>query len=127
MPNGSSADALRKVILENFGIVKGLMTTVHAFTNDQRILDLPHKDLRRARAAALDASRAEFLRLREMEFTLAARALGVPAYRTIFRHILPNAITPVIVYATITVGVIIAAGTIAAGTIRCRQADIRTA
>jgi glyceraldehyde 3-phosphate dehydrogenase len=42
-----------KVILENFGIVKGMMTTVHSYTNDQNILDLPHKDLRRARAAAL--------------------------------------------------------------------------
>lgn len=42
-----------KVLLENFGIVKGMMTTIHAYTNDQRILDLPHKDLRRARAAGL--------------------------------------------------------------------------
>jgi glyceraldehyde 3-phosphate dehydrogenase len=42
-----------KVLQENFGIRRGLMTTVHAYTNDQRILDLPHKDLRRARAAAL--------------------------------------------------------------------------
>lgn len=42
-----------KVIDENFGIVKGTMMTVHSYTNDQRILDLPHKDLRRARAAAL--------------------------------------------------------------------------
>ncbi|RMF67473.1 MAG: type I glyceraldehyde-3-phosphate dehydrogenase [Calditrichaeota bacterium] len=42
-----------KVILEHFGIVKGLMTTIHSYTNDQRILDLPHKDLRRARAAAI--------------------------------------------------------------------------
>ncbi|RKY39653.1 MAG: type I glyceraldehyde-3-phosphate dehydrogenase [Candidatus Omnitrophota bacterium] len=42
---------LVKVLHENFGVVKGLMTTVHAYTNDQRILDLPHKDLRRARAA----------------------------------------------------------------------------
>ena len=41
-----------KVIHEAFGIVKGVMTTIHAYTNDQRILDLPHKDLRRARAAA---------------------------------------------------------------------------
>ncbi|MBM7616334.1 type I glyceraldehyde-3-phosphate dehydrogenase [Alkaliphilus hydrothermalis] len=41
-----------KVLEDNFGIVSGLMTTVHAYTNDQRILDLPHKDLRRARAAA---------------------------------------------------------------------------
>jgi glyceraldehyde 3-phosphate dehydrogenase len=42
-----------KVLLENFGIVSGMMTTIHSYTNDQRILDLPHKDLRRARAAAL--------------------------------------------------------------------------
>ncbi|MEW6065632.1 MAG: type I glyceraldehyde-3-phosphate dehydrogenase, partial [Bacillota bacterium] len=42
-----------KVINDNFGIVKGLMTTVHSYTNDQNTLDLPHKDLRRARAAAL--------------------------------------------------------------------------
>jgi len=42
-----------KVLLEEFGIERGLMTTVHAYTNDQRILDLPHKDLRRARAAAV--------------------------------------------------------------------------
>ncbi|MEK7842014.1 MAG: type I glyceraldehyde-3-phosphate dehydrogenase, partial [Deltaproteobacteria bacterium] len=40
-----------KVLLEEFGIVRGLMTTIHAYTNDQKILDLPHKDLRRARAA----------------------------------------------------------------------------
>ena len=43
-----------KVLEDNFGIVKGFMTTVHSYTNDQRILDLPHKDLRRARAAALN-------------------------------------------------------------------------
>jgi glyceraldehyde 3-phosphate dehydrogenase len=42
-----------KVLMENFGIKRGLMTTIHAYTNDQNILDLPHKDLRRARAAAL--------------------------------------------------------------------------
>lgn len=42
-----------KVLLENFGIEKGLMTTIHSYTNDQRILDLTHEDLRRARAAAL--------------------------------------------------------------------------
>ncbi len=42
-----------KVLDDNFKVVKGLMTTIHAYTNDQRILDLPHKDLRRARAAAL--------------------------------------------------------------------------
>jgi len=43
-----------KVILDSFGFVRGFMTTVHSYTNDQRILDLPHKDLRRARAAALN-------------------------------------------------------------------------
>ncbi|NIR47847.1 type I glyceraldehyde-3-phosphate dehydrogenase [candidate division KSB1 bacterium] len=42
-----------KVVMENFGITKGLMTTIHSYTNDQSILDLPHKDLRRARAAAV--------------------------------------------------------------------------
>ncbi|WP_373047997.1 type I glyceraldehyde-3-phosphate dehydrogenase [Vulgatibacter sp.] len=42
-----------KVLLESFGIERGLMTTVHSYTNDQNILDLPHKDLRRARAAAM--------------------------------------------------------------------------
>lgn len=43
---------MAKVLVEEFGIVKGLMTTIHAYTNDQVILDFPHKDLRRARAAA---------------------------------------------------------------------------
>ncbi|MBC7074295.1 type I glyceraldehyde-3-phosphate dehydrogenase [Candidatus Parcubacteria bacterium] len=43
-----------KVLNENFGIVRGFMSTIHAYTNDQRILDLPHKDLRRARSAALN-------------------------------------------------------------------------
>ncbi len=42
-----------KVLLEQFGIKKGLMTTIHSYTNDQRLLDLPHSDLRRARAAAM--------------------------------------------------------------------------
>ncbi|MEW6008935.1 MAG: type I glyceraldehyde-3-phosphate dehydrogenase [Candidatus Omnitrophota bacterium] len=44
---------MAKVILDNFGIKSGLMTTIHSYTNDQRILDLPHKDLRRARSAAV--------------------------------------------------------------------------
>jgi glyceraldehyde 3-phosphate dehydrogenase len=44
---------MAKVLQESFGIVSGLMTTIHSYTNDQQILDLPHKDLRRARAAAL--------------------------------------------------------------------------
>ena len=42
-----------KVLDDNFGVRRGLMTTIHSYTNDQRLLDLPHKDLRRARAAAL--------------------------------------------------------------------------
>src|SRR5206468_11583786 len=42
------------VLEESFGIDRGLMTTVHAYTNDQNLLDLPHKDLRRARAAAIN-------------------------------------------------------------------------
>lgn len=44
---------MAKVLLDNFGIKSGVMTTIHSYTNDQRILDLPHKDLRRARAAAI--------------------------------------------------------------------------
>ncbi len=44
---------MAKIIMDNFGIKQGLMTTIHSYTNDQKILDLPHKDLRRARAAAL--------------------------------------------------------------------------
>jgi len=43
-----------KVLVDNFGVKRGLMTTIHSYTNDQRILDLPHEDLRRARAAALN-------------------------------------------------------------------------
>lgn len=50
----NSLAPLVKVILEKFGIEKGFMTTIHSYTNDQRILDLPHSDLRRARAAALN-------------------------------------------------------------------------
>ena len=42
-----------KILNDKFGITQGLMTTIHAYTNDQKILDLPHKDLRRARAAAV--------------------------------------------------------------------------
>lgn len=46
---------IAKVLDEKFGIAKGLMTTIHSYTNDQKVLDLPHKDLRRARAAALNS------------------------------------------------------------------------
>jgi glyceraldehyde 3-phosphate dehydrogenase len=74
-----------KVLLENFGIVKGLMTTVHAYTNDQNILDLPHSDLRRARAAALSmiptttgAAKAVALVLPELKGKLDGLAVRVP-------------------------------------------------
>ncbi|MGQ9558605.1 MAG: type I glyceraldehyde-3-phosphate dehydrogenase, partial [Desulfurispora sp.] len=74
-----------KVLHEQFGIVRGLMTTVHSYTNDQRILDLPHKDLRRARAAALSiiptstgAARAVGLVLPELAGKLNGMAMRVP-------------------------------------------------
>jgi glyceraldehyde 3-phosphate dehydrogenase len=76
---------MAKVLHENFGIVKGLMTTVHAYTNDQVILDFPHKDLRRARAAALSiiptstgAAKATALVLPELKGKLHGYALRVP-------------------------------------------------
>lgn len=74
-----------KVLLESVGIVKGLMTTVHSYTNDQQILDLPHKDLRRARAAALSmiptttgAAKAVALVLPELKGKLDGMAVRVP-------------------------------------------------
>ncbi len=74
-----------KVLLENFGIKKGLMTTVHSYTNDQRILDLPHSDLRRARAAAesiipttTGAAKAVSLVLPELKGKLNGFAMRVP-------------------------------------------------
>ena len=45
---------LAKVLMDSFGVERGFMTTTHAYTNDQQVLDLPHKDLRRARAAAVN-------------------------------------------------------------------------
>ena len=74
-----------KVLNDDFGIERGLMTTIHSYTNDQRILDLPHKDLRRARAAALSiiptttgAARATALVLPELEGKLDGMAMRVP-------------------------------------------------
>ncbi|WP_367305967.1 type I glyceraldehyde-3-phosphate dehydrogenase [Alicyclobacillus acidocaldarius] len=74
-----------KVIDDEFGIVKGLMTTVHSYTNDQRILDLPHSDLRRARAAALSiiptttgAAKAVGLVLPHLKGRLNGMAMRVP-------------------------------------------------
>jgi glyceraldehyde 3-phosphate dehydrogenase len=74
-----------KVLLDNFGIEKGLMTTTHAYTGDQRLLDFPHKDLRRARAAALSmiptttgAAKAVSLVLPQLEGKLNGMAIRVP-------------------------------------------------
>lgn len=74
-----------KVLNETFGIEKGLVTTVHSYTNDQNILDLPHKDLRRARAAALSmiptstgAAKAVSLVLPELKGKLDGMAIRVP-------------------------------------------------
>ncbi|PVE12956.1 type I glyceraldehyde-3-phosphate dehydrogenase [Streptomyces scopuliridis] len=76
---------MAKVLLENFGIVKGMMTTVHAYTNDQRILDFPHSDLRRARAAAENiiptttgAAKATALVIPELAGKLDGIAMRVP-------------------------------------------------
>ncbi|WP_297990074.1 type I glyceraldehyde-3-phosphate dehydrogenase, partial [uncultured Anoxybacillus sp.] len=74
-----------KVLHEKFGIIRGMMTTVHAYTNDQQILDLPHKDLRRARAAAesiiptsTGAAKAVALVLPELKGKLNGMAMRVP-------------------------------------------------
>jgi glyceraldehyde 3-phosphate dehydrogenase len=74
-----------KVVLDNFGFVHGFMTTVHSYTNDQQILDLPHKDLRRARAAALNiiptttgAAKATSLVLPELKGKIDGVSLRVP-------------------------------------------------
>ena len=74
-----------KVLNDNFGIKHGLMTTIHAYTNDQKILDLPHKDLRRARAAAVSmiptttgAAKAVSRVLPELDGKLDGMAVRVP-------------------------------------------------
>ena len=74
-----------KVLLDHFGIEKGLMTTTHSYTGDQRLLDFPHKDLRRARAAALSmiptttgAAKAVALVLPQLEGKLNGMAIRVP-------------------------------------------------
>ena len=75
-----------KVILQEFGFVRGYMTTVHSYTNDQSILDLPHKDLRRARAAAISiiptstgAAKATALVIPELKGKIDGVALRVPS------------------------------------------------
>jgi len=74
-----------KVVQDTFGITKGLMTTIHSYTSDQRILDLPHKDLRRARAAALNiiptttgAAKALALVIPELEGKFDGFAMRIP-------------------------------------------------
>jgi glyceraldehyde 3-phosphate dehydrogenase len=74
-----------KVLHENFGILKGSMTTIHSYTNDQNVLDFPHKDLRRARAAALNmiptstgAAKAIGLVMPELKGKLDGYAMRVP-------------------------------------------------
>jgi glyceraldehyde 3-phosphate dehydrogenase len=74
-----------KVLNDSFGIVRGQMTTIHSYTNDQKILDLPHKDLRRARAAALSmiptstgAAKAIYLVIPELKGRLDGVAMRVP-------------------------------------------------
>jgi glyceraldehyde 3-phosphate dehydrogenase len=74
-----------KVLVDTFGIVKGQMTTIHSYTNDQKILDLPHKDLRRARAAAVSmiptstgAAKAIYLAIPELKGKLDGVAIRVP-------------------------------------------------
>jgi glyceraldehyde 3-phosphate dehydrogenase len=76
---------LAKVLLDNFGIVKGFMTTIHAYTNDQVILDFPHEDLRRARAAAQNiiptttgAAKAVSLAIPALKGKLDGFAMRVP-------------------------------------------------
>ncbi len=76
---------MAKVLVDEFGIENGMMTTIHAYTNDQNVLDFPHKDLRRARAAALSiiptttgAARAVSLVIPELEGRLDGFALRVP-------------------------------------------------
>jgi len=81
----NSIASVVKVINDNFGIVTGYLVTVHSYTNDQRILDLPHKDLRRARAAAVNiiptttgAAKAVALVVPEVKGKLDGMALRVP-------------------------------------------------
>jgi glyceraldehyde 3-phosphate dehydrogenase len=76
---------MAKVLNNEFGIERGLMTTIHSYTNDQRILDLPHKDLRRSRAAAVSmiptttgAAKAVGLVLPELQGKLDGMSIRVP-------------------------------------------------
>jgi glyceraldehyde 3-phosphate dehydrogenase len=81
----NSVVPMAKVLLDEFGIERGFMTTVHAYTNDQVMLDFPHKDLRRARSAAVNtiptstgAAKAAFLAIPELKGKLDGISLRVP-------------------------------------------------
>jgi glyceraldehyde 3-phosphate dehydrogenase len=81
----NSVVPMAKVLLDEFGIERGFMTTVHAYTNDQVILDFPHKDLRRARSAAVNtiptstgAAKAAYLAIPELKGRLDGISLRVP-------------------------------------------------
>jgi glyceraldehyde 3-phosphate dehydrogenase len=81
----NSVVPMAKVLLDEFGIERGFMTTVHAYTNDQVMLDFPHKDLRRARSAAVNtiptstgAAKAAFLAIPELKGRLDGISLRVP-------------------------------------------------
>jgi glyceraldehyde 3-phosphate dehydrogenase len=92
-----------KVLDDAFGVESGMMTTVHAFTNDQNLLDLPHRDLRRARSAAINivpastgAARATGLVLQSMKGRLDGRSFRVPVADgsiTDFTAVIPGAVT----------------------------------
>ncbi len=81
----NSLAPVMKVMVDDFGVESGFLTTIHSYTNDQKILDLPHKDLRRARAAALNiiptstgAARAIFEVIPELQGKMKGIALRVP-------------------------------------------------
>ena len=81
----NSVVPMAKVLLDEFGIERGFMTTIHAYTNDQVMLDFPHKDLRRARSAAVNtiptstgAAKAAFLAIPELKGKLDGISLRVP-------------------------------------------------
>jgi glyceraldehyde 3-phosphate dehydrogenase len=81
----NSVVPMAHVLRESFGIINGFMTTIHAYTNDQNLLDLPHKDLRRGRAAAINivpastgAAKATSLAIPELKGKLDGTALRVP-------------------------------------------------
>ncbi len=93
-----------KVINDRFGIVKGMMTTIHSYTNDQQVLDLPHKDMRRARAAAENiipsttgAAKAVSLVLPELKGKLNGMAFRVPTPNVSVTDLVAEVRTPVTV------------------------------